>query len=158
MLRMSGNGGWPKVPPPLFATRMTVAMSDIDRDQLRAELDSFAEPQKKGGHSPREERIIAGFEEIQRFVDKHGRVPQHGEDRDIFERLYAVRLDRAGKVEECRSLLVPLDHQGLLTSAKIVAGVSGTTIGDDELLAELVGASGAGSITELRHVRKSTDK
>jgi hypothetical protein len=133
-------------------------MSDIDLDQLRAELDGFAEPQKKGGRSPREERIIAGFEEIQRFVDKHGRVPQHGEDRDIFERLYAVRLDRAGTVEECRSLLVPLDHQGLLSSAEIIAGVSGTTIGDDELLAELVGASGAGGITELRHVRRSTDK
>ena len=35
----------------------------------------------------REERIIAGFEEIQRFVEKHGRAPQHGEDRDIIERL-----------------------------------------------------------------------
>ena len=51
---------------------------------------------------PREERIIAGFEEIQRFVEKHGRAPQHGEDRDIFERLYAVRLDRLRALEECR--------------------------------------------------------
>ena len=69
-------------------------MSDIDLDALRSELDEFAEPEKKGGRPPREERIIAGFEEIQRFVEKHGRGPQHGEDRDIFERLYAVRLDR----------------------------------------------------------------
>ena len=72
------------------------------------------EPEKKGGRSPREERIIAGFEEIQRFVEKHGRAPRHGEDRDIFERLYAVRLDRLRALEECRSLLAPLDHQGLL--------------------------------------------
>ena len=69
-------------------------MSDIDLDELRSELSDFAEPQKKGGRSPREERIIAGFEEIQRFVEQNGHAPQHGEDHNIFERLYAVRLDR----------------------------------------------------------------
>ena len=49
---------------------------------------------------------------------QHGRAPQHGEDRDIFERLYAVRLDRLRALEECRSLLAPLDHQGLLAGAE----------------------------------------
>ena len=132
-------------------------MSDIDLDELRSELDDFAEPEKKGGRSPREERIIAGFEEIQRFVEKHGRTPQHGEDRDIFERLYAVRLDRLRALEECRSLLAPLDRQGLLAGTPIVAA-SAEAIGDDELLAELREAAGAGSITELQHVRKSADK
>ena len=39
-------------------------MSEIDLDELRSELSDFAEPEKKGGRSPREERIIAGFEEI----------------------------------------------------------------------------------------------
>jgi hypothetical protein len=58
---------------------MKVAMSDIDLDELRSELDDFADPEKKGGRSPREERIIAVFEEIQRFVEKHGRAPEHGE-------------------------------------------------------------------------------
>jgi hypothetical protein len=50
-------------------------MSDIDLDKLdalREELDGFAQPEKKGGRSAREERIIAGFEEIQRFVDQRG--------------------------------------------------------------------------------------
>jgi hypothetical protein len=131
-------------------------MSDIDLDQLRAELDGFAAPQQKGGRSPREERIIAGFEEIQRFVKKQGRAPQHGENLDIFERLYAVRLDRLRALEECRSLLAPLDHNGLLSSAEIVA--VGSELDDDGLLAELEGAAGADSITELRHVRKSADK
>ena len=131
-------------------------MSDIDLDQLRSELDGFAEAQKKSGRSPREERIIVGFEEIQRFVEKHGRPPQHGENLDIFERLYAVRLDRLRALEECRSLLAPLDHSGLLSSAEILAGTS--ELDDDGLLAELKGAGGADSITELRHVRKSADK
>src|SRR5713101_5058243 len=156
--KMPGKGGWPKVLQPLYATRMRVVMSDIDLDELRSELDDFAEPEKKGGRSPRKERIIAGFEEIQRFVEKHGRAPQHGEDRDIFERLYAVRLDRLRALEECRSLLAPLDHQGLLSGAEIVAAVSAETLDDAALLAELEGAAGAGNITELRHVRKSADK
>src|ERR1700675_3045191 len=155
---MPGKDGWPKVPPPLYATKMRVAMSDIDLDKLRSELDDFAEPEKKGGRSPREERIIAGFEEIQRFVEKHGSAPKHGEDREIFERLYAVRLDRLRALQECRSLLVPLDHQGLLSGKVIVAAASREIIEDDELLAALKGAAGAGSITELRHVRKSADK
>jgi hypothetical protein len=133
-------------------------MSDIDLDELRSELDDFAEPEKKGGRSPREERIIAGFEEIQRFVEKHGHPPQHGEDRDIFERLYAVRLDRLRVLEECRSVLMPLDHQGLLAGTPNTAAASAEMISDDELVAELQEAVGAGGITELRHVRKSVDK
>jgi hypothetical protein len=56
-------------------------------DALLAELGIEIEEAKTSGHSPREERIIAGFEEIQRFVEQHGRIPQHGEDKDIFERL-----------------------------------------------------------------------
>jgi T5orf172 domain len=133
-------------------------MSDIDLDKLREELNDFAEPEKRGGRSARDERIIAGFEEIQRFVEKHGRAPQHGEDRDIFERQYAVRLDRLRALEDCHSLLATLDHQGLLTGNEIVDAESSETIDDDALLAELQGGAGASSISELRHVRKSADK
>src|SRR6202040_3246055 len=149
--------GWPKGRQPLFGSRMRDAMTDLDLDELRAELDEFAESERKGGRSPREERVVAGFEEIQRFVEKHGRAPQHGEDRDIFERRYAVRLDRLRALEECRSVLAPLDHHGLLAGTPIVAA-SAETIDDDELLAELRGAAGAGGITELQHVRTSADK
>jgi hypothetical protein len=83
-------------------------------DELRSELDEFAEPEKKGGRSLRQERIIAGFEEIQRFL-RNGRAPQHGEDGGIFERMYAVRLDRLRALEECLSLLASRDHQRLLS-------------------------------------------
>src|SRR6476646_9375086 len=96
-------------------------MSDLDLDDLRSELAEFAQPKKNGGRSAREERIIAGFDEIQRFVDEHGRSPQHGEDRDIFERLYAVRLDRLRSLQDCRSLLEPIDRQGLLGEAPAAA-------------------------------------
>jgi hypothetical protein len=123
----------------------------IDLDELRAELDEFAQPQKKSARSPKEERVIAGFEEIQRFVEQHGRAPQHGEDKDIFERLYAVRLDRLRALEECKTLLLPLDHQGLLSGAFVDADPA--SISDDELLAELAGVGDEADITKLRHVR-----
>jgi hypothetical protein len=132
-------------------------MSDLDLDDLRAELDDFAVAEK-GGRSTREERIVAGFEEIQRFVETHGRAPQHGEDKDIFERLYAVRLDRLRALEECRSLLAPLDRQGLLAGAATPAAAPAESMDEDELLAELAGAAGASDITELRHVRTSEEK
>lgn len=133
-------------------------MSDLDLDDLRDELSDFAAPNKKGGRSPREERIIAGFEEIQRFTEQHGHEPRHGEDKDIFERLYAVRLDRLRALEDCGTLLAPLDHQGLLTAASPGSSAPVEAMDDDELLAELAGAAGAPEITALRHVRAAADK
>ena len=132
-------------------------MSDPNLDELAAELAEFAEPEKKGVRPPREERIIAGFEEIQRFFEKHGHTPHHGEDRDIFERLYAVRLDRLRALEECRSILTPLDHQGLLPGA-VISVPQHDANDEDELMAELAGAAGDSTITELRHVRASVEK
>lgn len=81
---------------------------DIDLDEQVADLADFAPQDKKGGRSPREERIIAGFEEIQRFVETQSRAPAHSESNHI-RALYAVRLDRLRGLEECRSLLAPLD-------------------------------------------------
>lgn len=133
-------------------------MSDLDLDDLRAELEDFAQPEKKGGRSPREERIIAGFEEIQRFVEKHGHAPQHGEDKDIFERLYAVRLDRLRELEECQLLLTPLDYQGLLTGSAAVSADLREDLDDDALLAELEGIAGSSDITKVKHVRTAAEK
>lgn len=129
-----------------------------DDDELLAELGIEVESKTVASRTPREERVTAGFEEIQRFFDEHGRAPQHGEERDIFERLYATRLDRIRAVADCRSLVEPMDHQGLL------AGVSGQDevdideIDDDALLAELGVEAELADITELRHVRSNADK
>jgi len=133
-------------------------MSDLDLDELRTELDEFALKVAKGGRPPLEERIIAGFGDIQRFVDQQGRTPLHGEDRDIFERIYAVRLDRLRALEEYRSLLVPFDRHGLLGGAASDPATPATTMDDDDLLAELEDAIGTADITELRHVRATADK
>jgi hypothetical protein len=132
-------------------------MSNSDLDELAAELSEFAAPEKAGGRPASEERVIAGFEEIQRFVEKHGRTPQHGEDRDIFERLYAVRLDRLRALVDCRALLAPLDHQRLL-SVEAMAAEPSDSIDVYKLAAELAGAPGSDDINVLRHVRPSAEK
>ena len=127
-------------------------------DALLTELGVVVEPEKAASRTPKEERIIAGFEEIQRFVETHGRVPRHGEDGDIFERLYAVRLDRIREQNECRALLTPLDHQDLLSQPPETVAPSPDGMDDDALLAELGVESAAPDIGELRHVRSSAEK
>lgn len=120
---------------------------------LLDELGVETEPEPSGSRSAREERIIAGFEEIERFVAKHGRLPQHGESRDIFERLYAVRLERIRASEECRQVLQSLDTHGLL-DANNDANSHKADLTDKELLAELgVDAATQNDITQLVHVR-----
>ena len=88
----------------------------------------------------------------------------YGEGCDIFERLYAVRLDQLRKLTEAQTLLVPLDSAVLLSSAaSMTANVD--ALDEDALLAELGVAATAGgeaadsdNITVLRHVRSSADK
>ena len=133
-------------------------MSNPDLDELAAELAEFAPPEKKGGRSAREERILAGFEEIQRFSEQHDRAPQYGEDRDIFERLYAVRLERLRALPDCRALLEPLDHQGLLAAVPAEATPLGEAVDVDDLATALADVTGTDDIRVLRHVRTSADK
>ncbi len=127
-------------------------------DALLSALGVEVETKKEASRTPREERIIAGFEEIQRFVDEHGHSPRHGEDHDIFERLYAVRLDRLRAQPDCRALLLPMDHQGILANAVVIEEID-ENISDDELLS-MLGVDGIeqNSITELRHVRSTAEK
>jgi T5orf172 domain len=128
-----------------------------DLDDLRSELDEFAQPEKKSGKSAVEERVIAGFEEIQQFVDEHGRLPQHGEDRDIFERIYAARLDRIRDQDFCRAIVQPIDRQGLLSAASETSTPTESQFDDDELLAELEGVGIKQDLATLKHVRSSAE-
>jgi len=136
-----------------------VAKFTDEDDALLEELGVEVEAKREGSRTPREERIIAGFEEIQRFVEDHGRPPQHGEERDIFERIYAVRLDRLHQLEDARTLLAPLDHQGLLSAGPRAGESIPDDIDDDELLSQLgVDVPAAAGIADLRHVRTAAEK
>tara|TARA_R110002012_G_scaffold219568_4_gene391033 strand:- start:7296 stop:8486 length:1191 start_codon:yes stop_codon:yes gene_type:complete len=129
-----------------------------DDDALLAELGVEVETKKAISRTPREERIIAGFEEIQRFTEEQGRQPQHGELGDIFERLYAVRLDQIRNVQECREVVEPLDYQGLLSGSVSTLPADTEDLDDDALLAELGIEVDAPPITELKHVRSTAEK
>jgi hypothetical protein len=134
-------------------------MPELSDDELLAELGVEFAQAKARTYTPREERIIAGFEDIARFYEEHGRRPQHGEDRDIFERLYAVRLDRLRGLEDCRELLAGMDKHGLLEGSRESEAVSTDEIDDDSLLAELgIAPIGEDDIRVLRHVLTAEER
>ena len=127
---------------------MTESLSD-DEALLR-ELGVTLESEKPRSYTPLEARLIAGFEDILRFHNEHGRAPCHGRDRDIFERLYAVRLDRLRENESARELLADMDKPNLL-SAESGEGAALDDL-DDEALLEALGVRQEEDITALRHV------
>lgn len=129
-------------------------MVDLSDLELLADLGVEVGSTKAAARTPREERIIAGFEDILKFVDEHGHAPRHGEDRDIFERLYAVRLDRIRAQADCRVLVEPMDKHGLLSGSDGVTEEPAEFDDDADLLADLgVAPGGAEDISVLRHVR-----
>ena len=135
-------------------------MTEMDDDERLGALGVEVTPLKAASRTPREERIIAGFEDILRFHQAHGSAPLHGEGRDIFERLYAVRLDQLRKLPEAQTLLAGLDGPGLLSGGAAAQADVGE-LDEDALLAELgigVASADQDDITVLRHVRSSVEK
>lgn len=135
-------------------------MSEIDDETLMKDLaEDFGLEEKPAGRSALEQRILAGFEEIERFVEQHGRLPQHGEGRDIFERLYAVRLDRLRQSPECRAVLKDADSRGLLRAAPDATRAASDEPDDAELQAALADiAAPDEDLTRLVHVRSTEDR
>lgn len=138
---------------------MAKALFTDEDDALLAELGVEVEAKSASNRTPREERIIAGFEEIERFVETNGRMPQHGEDKDIFERIYAVRLDKVRATSECKELLAGFDKSGLLSSSPNFTEKPLDELDDDALLAELgVSHQPESDITRLTHVKSRAEK
>lgn len=132
-------------------------MADKTAEELLAELGIEVEVPTTSSVSAHDERVIAGFEDIQRFVDEQGRVPQHGEDRDIFERMYAVRLDRLRAIPEAVALLTPLDRQGLLLSGQ--GPLDDAPSDAAALLAQLgIDPVAENDITSLKYVRPTAER
>ena len=121
---------------------------------LIAELGVEYEVKKKSALTAEEERIIAGFEEVQKFVSEYEREPSFGSDKDIFERLYATRLEQIRRQPECVELLKERDHQDLLNEQFVGSVVDEDELGDEALLAELgINDGDDTDITTLRHVK-----
>ena len=137
-------------------------MTDMDDDALLDALGVQTAPPAAASRTPQEERLIAGFEDILRFHAAQGRAPRHGTEGDIFERLYAVRLDALRQLPQARALLAPLDAPGLLAAGAPDAAA----LDEDALLAQLgvdaqaraAAEAGARDLTLLRHVRSSAQR
>jgi len=129
-------------------------MADQSDEDLLNALGVDSEGKKKATRTPRQERIIAGFEDIQRFVEEHDKLPVLGENKDIFERLYAIRLLQIQKQAECVVLLTEYDHQGLLNDADADGESLIDELDDDALLSQLgVDAEKKNDLTQLKHVK-----
>lgn len=127
-------------------------------DALADDLAEFATEDKPVARSAVDERVIAGFEDIQRFAEQSGHPPRHGDDKDIFERLYAVRLERLVANPAYVALLRPGDHQGLLNEASTANEID-DDIDLDALASDLEDLDNVASdITELKHVRPVAEK
>ena len=138
---------------------MVKATFTDEDDELLSELGIEIESKSASSRTPGEERIIAGFEEIERFVVENGRLPQHGDDKDIFERIYAVRLDKIRSSSECKEVLATLDKNGLLTNSPNVNENPVDNLDDDALLAELgVSNLSENDLTRLTHVKSRAEK
>lgn len=127
-------------------------------DQIAEDLAEFDVKKKSKSASPRDDRIVAGFEEINRFVSEHQREPQNIEGRDIFERLYAVRLEQIRRIEGVSELLGEIDTHSLLDPSCMQPDAASEKVDDEALLAELEADFGDDDLTDLKHVRSSAEK
>lgn len=131
-------------------------MSDLD--DLRAELDDFAVVGKVSNNTLVQERILAGFQEIESFFKEFGRLPEHGASKDFFERLYAVRLDQLRSLSEHHPFLEAFDRRGILKAGyKDAHAEVESAIDLDSLARELNEAPELSEISRLKHVRSTVE-
>lgn len=92
----------------------------IDAETLKAmiaedDLGLLSLPVKSEGMT-KEERLVAGFEEITEFVKSHGRPPAP-DAGDVTEMMLAFRLEGISASDEQREMLAPHDELGILEPA-----------------------------------------
>lgn len=110
--------------------------------------------------STEQSRVIAGFVEINAFVNAHGHAPgdtSNGREPDFMEDALAARLDTLRSSTEFLSLLAPYDRFGLLGGEP--AKSLPTTM--DEILAldhPALAPSTADAIFDLKHVQARPDE
>ncbi len=132
-------------------------ITDADLDLLaELEVDTSAKPVRQ--LTREEERVLAGFEDITRWVEREGRVPQHGAELDIFERMYAVRLERIRGLTQYHELLADYDPDGLLQPAFAKTGPPPVLDTDEDILLALGVEPAPAELSQLVHVRSSEER
>lgn len=127
-------------------------MTSKEIDELYDALEEFHQPEKEiSSKSSLEERIIAGFEEINSFYEENNRPPFFCEDRDIFEKEYALRLNAIRQDKDMCSLLKDYDKYFLL---KECLNNNDINVDEDTLLNELKDLSSTqDDLTSLVYVK-----
>lgn len=98
------------------------------------------------------------MKKLVQFYEKNHRVPSNSNDTDIFERLYAVRLNQLRKLPESISLLEDFDQHNLLNSTTSEASDI-SELEDDDLLSELgIEVESEDNILVLQHVRSQKER
>ena len=130
-------------------------MSDSTNKELLDALGVEITVETRSTLTSKQERIISGFEDINRFLEENGHAPSHGEDKDIFERIYAMRLDQIRLQDECVELLKELDQYGLLEVGSEPETLV-EDLDDEDILAALgveINAKDENDITNLQNVK-----
>lgn len=117
--------------------------------------DDFGTTETPVVHDQDERRILLGFEDIVAFYEQNQRLPIDEPGRDIFERLYAVRLQRLRDVQEYQDLLAPYDTHQLLNANQHTAPDQAVSIED---LRQQFQDFAFEDITTLKHVRSPEER
>ena len=106
-----------------------------------------------------EERIISGFEDINNFFEKNNRLPENKLNRDVFERIYSIRLNILKNNQEYKNLLLEFDKYELLSNTKNnEKAIDQEKMTDSELLSSLGQLEDKSDITKLNYVRSYEER
>ena len=106
-----------------------------------------------------EERIISGFEDINNFFGKNNRLPENKLNRDVFERIYSIRLNILKNNQEYKNLLLEFDKYELLSNTKNnEKAIDQEKMTDSELLSSLGQLEDKSDITKLNYVRSYEER
>ncbi|MBS7824453.1 GIY-YIG nuclease family protein [Wohlfahrtiimonas chitiniclastica] len=134
-------------------------MTEISDDDLLSELGIDLAPAKSIKYTAIEERMISGFEEIIAFYERNKRLPSISYEADIFERLYAVRLEQIRKLPDAIALLAEFDQYNLLTCDMDECVEPVSELDDDNLLSELgIEIEKDDNICVLQNVRSQKER
>lgn len=134
-------------------------MNQNDDKALLDELGVEYDLKKKINKTPQEEFIISQFLEIQQFYKNKNHLPKNHISRNIFERIYAIRLSKIKSFKECHVYIKPIDYQNLLDMEfENNEMISKEEISNNELVSELFMDEDQSSITNLKHVRTAQER
>lgn len=128
---------------------------DLSLDELEEVLADFAPKEKKQPTSAEEERVIAGFEDIQEFYETFRRLPATGA-ADIMERLLAIRLIVIKDTPKFVELLQEYDTDRLLEK-EVPNKVDVDDMNEDEL-ADILEGDDQDDMFDLKHVRSFDER